>query len=792
MLEEKKWSKENENEIIKRWKEEQKYVFHLKTKKKIYSIDTPPPYVNTPVHMGHACTYVIMDMIARYKRMNGYEVLFPLGIDRNGLPIEIAAEKKFNVKAHQLKREDFIEMCKKILEEASSVSIETFFRCGICFNSWETGTDVGDVYLTDSDDYRTLTQATFIDMWKKGLIYEDNRINNWCPGCRTTLADSEILRSDVETSHNLVRFKIKETDEYAIIATTRPELLCTAALIIYNPKDKRYKHLKGKSAITPIFNIEVPIIEHTSADPNFGTGLVFMSRSAGDQDAVRFLREMNIEHKMAIDIDGRMNDNAGVLKGLKTKEARQKIVELIEEHGLLERQEKFIHSVPICERSRDQIEFIAMPEFYVKQVEFKKDILKLQKRINFYDESSRQILLDWINSVNIDWPISRRRYYATEIPLWYCDECGLAIVPKKGRYYKPWKEKPLIKGCKCGSNRFRGEERVFDTWFDSSISPLYILGYERDQSFFKRAFPCSLRPQGKEIVRTWLYYTILKDYLLTGKLVFKDVWIHQHILDDAGHKMSKSVGNVIDPKIVLDKYGAEALRLWCAIEGNLTQIDFRCSFERIEGAAKSITKLWNVAKFVCMFEFNEKRKRLLAADKWILSEINNLVKESGEHYDSYDFHNSVIKLKHFLWETFASHYIELVKKRVYNTDGRFTREERDGAGYTLYVVLKRLLECFAPIIPIITYKIYFELYKKDIHFVPFPKYEGLETVVFQTKDIEDLNGLIWKSKRDNGLSLKDPVSEVVMYESMMDLERDLVEMHNIKRVVYGDHMLVKI
>jgi len=188
----------------------------------------------------------------------------------------------------------------------------------------------------------------------------------------------------------------------------------------------------------------------------------------------------------------------------------------------------------------------------------------------------------------------------------------------------------------------------------------------------------------------------------------------------------------------------------------------------------------------------KKRKRLLAADKWILSEINNLVKESGEHYDSYDFHNSVIKLKHFLWETFASHYIELVKKRVYNTDGRFTREERDGAGYTLYVVLKRLLECFAPIIPIITYKIYFELYKKDIHFVPFPKYEGLETVVFQTKDIEDLNGLIWKSKRDNGLSLKDPVSEVVMYESMMDLERDLVEMHNIKRVVYGDHMLVKI
>src|SRR3990167_8733268 len=519
MLEEKKWSKENENEIIKRWKEEQKYVFHLKTKKKIYSIDTPPPYVNTPVHMGHACTYVIMDMIARYKRMNGYEVLFPLGIDRNGLPIEMAAEKKFNVKAHQLKREDFIEMCKKILEEASSVSIETFFRCGICFNSWETGTDVLDVYLTDSDDYRTLTQATFIDMWKKGLIYEDNRINNWCPGCRTTLADSEILRSDVETDLNFVKFPLKNTNEYIIIATTRPELLCTAALIIYNPKDDRYKYLKGKTAITPIFNIEVKIIEHPSADPNFGTGLVFMSK------------------------------NAGILKGLKTKEARKKIIDLIQQEKLLEKQEKLMHSVPICERSKDQIEFISMPELYVKQVEFKDKILELQKEVNFYDESSRQILVDWINSINIDWPVSRRRFYATEIPLWYCTKCNWVFVPEKGKYYKPWKEKPNIQKCeKCGNKEFRGEERVFDTWFDSSISPLYILHYGKDLEFFKKAFPATLRPQGKEIIRTWLYYTLLKCYHLTGKCVFKDVWINYHITDESGKKMSKSMGNIIDKK----------------------------------------------------------------------------------------------------------------------------------------------------------------------------------------------------------------------------------------------------
>ena len=218
-----KWSKDFEKQIYEKWKSDKPYSFNKNSKKKIYSIDTPPPYVNTPVHMGHATTYALMDMFARYKRMTGYEVLFPLGLDRNGLPIEMAAEKKFNVKAHQVEREKFIEMCKKILEESSLASTDTFLRCGIGFNSWEINKDIGSIYLTDSEDYRTLTQNTFIDMWKKSLIYEANRINNWCPGCRTTLADSEVLRTNVETNLNHVKFQIKGTNDFIIIATTRPE-----------------------------------------------------------------------------------------------------------------------------------------------------------------------------------------------------------------------------------------------------------------------------------------------------------------------------------------------------------------------------------------------------------------------------------------------------------------------------------------------------------------------------------------------------------------------------------------
>src|SRR3989344_365460 len=783
-----KWTKEFERDIYESWKKSKVYSFNKNSKKKIYSIDTPPPYVNTPVHIGHATTYALMDMFARYKRMTGYEVLFPLGLDRNGLPIEMAAEKNYNIKGHQIEREKFVEMCKSILESSSLESTETFLRCGISFNSWIPGEEIGSVYFTDSDEYRKLTQGTFIDMWKKGLIYEDSRINNWCPGCRTTLADSEVLRENVETDLNHVKFKIKNTNEYIIIATTRPELLCTAALIIYNPKDDRYKYLKGKTAITPIFNIEVKIIEHPSADPNFGTGLVFMSKSAGDQDAVRFLREMNIEPRMAVGIDGRMNENAGILKGLKTKEARKKIIDLIQQEKLLEKQEKLMHSVPICERSKDQIEFISMPELYVKQVEFKDKILELQKEVNFYDESSRQILVDWINSINIDWPVSRRRFYATEIPLWYCTKCNWVFVPEKGKYYKPWKEKPNIQKCeKCGNKEFRGEERVFDTWFDSSISPLYILHYGKDLEFFKKAFPATLRPQGKEIIRTWLYYTLLKCYHLTGKCVFKDVWINYHITDDSGKKLSKSLGNSIDPKIILDKYGAEPFRLWAVVEGNLVKGDFRCSLERIDGAGKTLMKLWNIARFISNFE-KSKTYKLNELDNWIINEINLLIKETNYGYEKYDFHNPVVKIKTFIWETFSSHYVELVKSRAYNQDNKFSKEEQNGAIYALYYCLETLLKLLAPVIPLISYKLYKELLNKDIHLEEFPKETLVEKIRITTQEIIDFNSTMWSYKKTNGKPLNAEVKTAVVPENLKIIEKDIILTHKIKNVKYGKEL----
>ncbi len=790
------WNKELEKPIYEEWKKSKVYKFDPKTKKKIYSIDTPPPYVNAPVHMGHCTTYILMDMFARFKRMAGFEVLFPLGLDRNGLPIEMATEKKFNVTPGSVPREKFIEYCKTLLEEFSTKSTESFLRSGIGFSSWEAGNKPGDLYFTDSDEYRRLTQDTFIDLWNKGLVYEDKRLNNYCPGCRTTVADNEVDHVDVKTFLNHIKLKVKGSKEDIVIATTRPELLCTAGMVVYHPDDKRYQHLKGKKATIPIYNIEVEIQPHPIAKPEYGSGILFMSKSAGDQNAIRFLIEMKIEPESCIRVDGKMDKNSGFLEGMKVAEARKAIIERLEKEGYLVKKDEIMHSTPICERSKHAIEFITMPEYYLKQMDFLGDVKKVSDKIKFYSEKNKQLLLDWIKTVSIDWPISRRRVYATEIPLWYCKKCKDVIAPPKGKYYKPWKDQCPVKECaKCKGKEFEGETRVFDTWFDSSISPLYILKYGDDKKFFEKAFPATLRPQGKEIVRTWLFYTLLRCYQLTDKPIFQDVWIHYHILDGQGRKMSKSLGNVVDPAVLIDKFGAEPIRIWAALEGNLTDTDFMCSEEKIQGNGKFLTKLWNVARFISGLgevkrddtdlqnSVQQGRKpKLSVLDDWIVSEIDGLVEFSGKQFELYDFHNPGTKLRHFIWEIFASHYLEMVKSRAYNKEDKFSKEEQEAAVWTLNHVLDTTLKLLAPIVPFITYRIFKDMRGKDIHAERFPVPQGLKFEEFTTEELVGLNSTVWKAKKDKNLALKDGLDNFEVNKKFKSIGKELAEMHRIKEI----------
>jgi valyl-tRNA synthetase len=660
-----------------------------------------------------------------------------------------------------------------VIAKSGDMSLESFQKLGISFNSWELDYAIGGRYDTDDPEYRRLTQQTFIDLWHKGLIYEDLKPTNYCPVCRTTISDAEVEYREEQSKLNYIKFKIKETGEDAIIATTRPEMLCTCKVILYHPDDDRYRKLKGKTAIVPIFGQEVSIIEHPYAKIDFGSGLLMVC-SFGDYGDVRLLRELDIDPTYAIDEKGKMNENAGKYKGLTVKEAREAIIKDLKAAGLVEKQEKITNRQPICWRSKNPIEFVPMKEFYLKQIESKDDILDIAKKIKFFAPESKQILIDWINAVNIDWVISRRRYYGTEIPLWYC-KCGYTYVPEPGKYYKPWLKQPPIKKCpKCGSTEFRGETRVFDTWFDSSNSPLYILGYLWDKDFFDSNFPCSLRPQGKEIVRTWLYFTLLKAWLLEKKRVFNDAWINHHIIDESGIKMSKSLGNVIDPQEVIKKYGADNFRIWTCLEGDITNGDIRCSYERIEGTGKFITKLWNIARFVSMFPQPEKAK-LEKTDEWILAELSKLLKFVKDKYLSYDFNTAATAIREFAWNLFASHYVEMVKPRAYAGS--------EAAWHTLHACMRNLLLVLSPVVPFVTEKLWQELYAKDdesIHMQSFPKPEWDEDAAKLTQALTEFNSKVWNIKKEQGISLKDTI-EIEVPKELKCFEKDLKDMHNIKK-----------
>ncbi|MCF7910482.1 valine--tRNA ligase [Candidatus Pacearchaeota archaeon] len=791
----KTWSVEIENQITEKWKKSNQFKFNEKTKKKIYSIDTPPPYINAPIHIGHATTYAYQDFFARYRRMKGFEVLFPLGLDRNGLPIELGAEKKFKISPFKISRKEFLKYCQKLLEETSLASTDTFAKLGISFNSYKKTEELGSVYFTDDDEYRKLTQATFIDLFKKGLVYEDKRINNWDSKLQTTIADSEIDYEERESWFNDIKWKIKETDEEIIIGTTRPELICTCGMVIFNPEDKRYQHLEGRTAISPLFRKEIPIKSHPFAQIDKGTGLAMMC-SAGDLTDIQFFREVGLIPIIAIDKNGKMNENAGFLKGLKVKEAREKIIEKLKEKSLLIKQEKIMHKTPISERSKIEVEFIEMDEYYVKQLETKEKIKELAKKMNFVPDFSRKILEDWIDSISIDWPVSRRRFYATEVPLWSCidkkDGIKIYAVPKKGKYYQPWdravpKDAEIYKqGEKIGNisdenfknKNWEGDTRVFDTWFDSSISVLKILNYTSDKNFFKKAYPCSLRPQGKEIVRTWLYYSLLRCYYETNKMPFEDVWIHNHILDGKGIKMSKSLGNVIDPQDIIKEFGAEAFRLWAAEEGNLAKQDLMCSKERIKGELKTLNKLLNISKFVMLFDKPFKKINLTKFDKLFIEYIENLTSEIDEGYWNYDFHNPSLRLRNFLWDIFASNYIEIIKSRAYNNENKFSEQESDSAKYTLHFLLERLLVLLYPIIPQITSTIAEEK-NIDLLEIEFPKTRKITSDLNLVQKIIDFNSKVWKRKKDSGISLRNKISGIKIPEELKEFEKDLIACHNL-------------
>ena len=769
---EKAWNPELEHQVLKKWEESGLYDFVLKENN--YTIDTPPPYPSgRPWHIGAASHYSQIDMIARTARMAGKNVYFPIGIDRNGLPVEIYTEKKHKIRMRETERGKFLDLCKEALDDLESEMIQIMKSLGISGG-------IKDHYRTDSEEYRALTQATFIDLWKKGQIYLATRPNNydWVSG--TTIADAEITYLDLPTKLVYMKFKVKEKPQQEIIiASTRPELLCACRIIIVNEEDERYTDLIGKKIIVPITNQEVEVRTHHSAQKEFGTGAVMVC-SYGDQNDVALFRELKLEEVVAIGLDGRMTDVAGDYSGLKPKQARAKIIEDLEESGFIEKVEEISHRTPVSERSKNPIEIIPMEEYYLKQMDSVEKMKELGMQITFHPQMHKQILMNWLESISIDWPISRRRYYGTEIPIWYCKECSEPHVPEPGKYYRPWKEACPIKECsKCKGIEFTGEDRTFDTWMDSSISPLFVTKFNKDEEFFKKTYPTAIRPQAKDIVRTWLYYTLLRCNLLTGKKPWSEAWIMGYGLDEKGMKMSKSKGNALDPLPVIERLGADTFRFWSASEVN-QGYDFRCSEQKMDSTKKFLSKLWNVSRFLSSFDVVES-VNLADTDKWILAELNILIKECQKGYEKYNFFIPAIAIREFTWNLFAANYIEMVKARAYGID--FSDEEKDAAIFTLHKVLSTILKLLAPITPFITDHLWQTLYSDDsIHKEKQaeiePEFSETKYDKF-TKEITEFNSRVWNEKKDKGLSLKDSI-KITIPDNLTMFSKDFVSMHNIE------------
>jgi valyl-tRNA synthetase len=777
-IKDKSWNPAVEQIIQKKWEETDIYKFSIKKEKEAFVIDTPPPYPSgRPWHIGAAAHYAQIDMIARTARMMGYNVMFPIGIDRNGLPVEIYTEKKYKVRMRQMDREKFLDLCRVALDDLEAEMIQIMKNMGLSGNFEE-------YYRTDSDEFRALTQSTFIELWKRELVYLANRPNNYCPDCGTTIADAEIIYEDIPTKLIYINFKVRETNENIIIASTRPELLFACQSIIVNPEDERYLGLQGKHTILPLFDREVEILPHHSAKPEFGSGAVMVC-SYGDQNDVQIFRELGLKEIVALNSNGVTTSAAGPYSNLRVNQARIRIIEDLKNAGLLLKEENIIHRTPLCERSKTSIEIIPLQDYFVKQLNFIPKLKELTMKIKFHPETHKQILLNWIDSVAIDWPVSRRRFYGTEIPIWYCNNCKTPNLPKPGKYYRPWKEKPPFERCnKCGNTEFIGEDRTFDTWMDSSITPLFITKYKRDQELYKHSYPTKIRPQAKDIVRTWLYYTMLRCYQLTGQLAWSDAWIMGYGVDEKGEKMSKSKGNVIDPFPIVHRYGADTFRFWSASEANLGH-DFRCSEQRILSSQKFLSKLWNLGRFLSSFDFiSEAPHELSASDKWILAELSNLVEECEKGYDDFNFFIPANAIREFTWGLFASHYVEMVKGRVYDINDSVGQKS---AIFTLHKCLSTILKLLAPLCPFITEELWTKIYStQSIHLQCLPQAQKYYLEMRKsTQYITEFNSRVWNKKKQTisrktgkPLSLKDSIDITVPIE-LDAFKKDLCIMHNL-------------
>ena len=733
---------------------------------KFYGLEFFPYPSGDGLSVGHCRNYIPTDVICRYKRMRGFNVFFPLCADVNGMPIEVSTEKKYGVNRKNTPRQKLIEICNAFAQENIAEMTRQFKILGHCM-------DPSIYYQTNSPEYRRITQLSFLVMFKRGLVYKKEFPVTWCPHCGTALSSADVEYQDRTTKLNFLKFH-REDGGTEIIATTRPELLCACQMVAINPDDQRQRHLLGRSLLTPLYRKKVPVQDDDNVDPDFGTGIVMIC-TIGDKDDLEWVHRYNLTIDKGIDAEGRMTSLAGPYAGMTIREARDAIINDLRGQGLIVRQEELAQSVGTCWRCHTPVEFLSVPQWFLKTIDFKQKIIEKSNELKWFPEFMKVRLENWTSSLAWDWCISRQRYFATAIPVWECQKCGHPVPASPAQcYVDPTVSPPPVPACPDCGGRLKGVEDVFDTWMDSSITPLYNTYWRRDKDKFLKLFPMSLRAQAHDIIRTWAFYTILRHLLLLDSLPWNEIMISGFIMAPDGTPMHTSKGNVIDPLPMLDKYGADAFRYYAA--ACTLGMDHAFQSKEVVHGGKLVLKLWNISKFIerSAGPFPIKpvppSAKWGATDRWILSTFSGMVERATTFLEAYQFDKAMREIEGFMWHEFADHYIEMVKHR-----------KDDSMRYTLYTVGLGLTKLMAPFMPHVTEEIFDRLFRQaegggSIHTSgwpePMPRDPDVEKKGAKARDvIAKLRA--WKGSK--GLRLGQPIGLVHIFGTDSELLGDFLE-----------------
>ena len=686
-----------EDRIYQNWLDKGYFHAEVDKTKKPFTIVIPPPNITGHLHMGHALDNTMQDILIRWKRMQGYNALWVPGTDHAAISTEVKIVNKMREKGltkEDIGREGFLKRAWAWKEEYGSTILNQLKKLGSSCD-WERERFTMDAGLSDA------VLTVFCKLYEKGYIYQGEKLINWCPTCQTTISDAEVEHEDKQGGFWHIKYPIKGTDRFLEFATTRPETMLGDTAIAVHPDDERYKDIVGKVCVVPFVNREIPIIADEYVDMEFGTGVVKIT-PAHDPNDFEVGERHNLPKINILNDDGTINANGGKFEGMDRYDARKQIVEELDEMGLFIRKEEINHAVGVHDRCHTVIEPLIKKQWFVKMEELAKPALDAyyNKDLKFVPDRFGKIYTHWLEDIH-DWCISRQLWWGHRIPAYYC-ECGEVIVSKEAPKTCP----------KCGSTNIKQDEDCLDTWFSSALWPFSTLGWPEQTEELKHFYPTSVLVTGYDIIFFWVVRMVFSAMEQMGEVPFKTVLIHGLVRDEQGRKMSKSLGNGIDPLEVIKDYGADALRL-TLITGNAPGNDMRFYYSRMDNSRNFGNKLWNAARFVMMHIGDSEPKldksKLTSADKWILSKVNTLAKEVTDNLDNYELGIAVQKVYDFIWDEYCDWYIEMVKPRLYNEED----ETREAALWTLKTVLINALKMLHPFEPFITEEIFTSIQSEE-------------------------------------------------------------------------------